>query len=329
MSDPKKKIYIIVNPVSGKSMNEKKKLPQYTSRFIDPHKYELHFMHTGYAGHAYEIAAGAVADGANLVVAVGGDGTVNEVARALVNTDTTLGIIPLGSGNGLARDLGIPVKPEKALQILTEGNIIKMDYGVANDKIFFCTCGVGFDANVAYNVNGHKKRGFMMYVKEMVDAFFKQKPQTYEIIYSEGHIKEQMFLVTCANAGQYGYHAYIAPHADVQDGLFDVAMLHPIRLQNVPKLGAQMFAKNLDENKKMTIIKTKELTIVREKEGPMHLDGDAYNMGKEINIKIVPKGLNVIVPQVPAKLNMKDPAEIFISVIRSIMRSKSDKKVAS
>jgi len=325
MSQEKKKIYIIVNPVSGKSKRAKQKLSEKAFPLIDPHKYDIHFMFTAYAGHANEIARQAVKENVSCVVAVGGDGTVNEVARALVGSDTVLGIIPLGSGNGLARDLHISTNPVKAMQILSEGNIIEMDYGIANDLIFFCTCGVGFDATVAYNVGGKKSRGFLMYMKEMTDIFFKQKPQTYELVYPDGNIKEQMFLVTCANAGQYGYNAYIAPHADVQDGLFDIAVLHPINLLNVPRIGAQMFAKNIDDNKKMTSFKVSELTIIREKEGPMHLDGDAHKMGKEINIKIVPKGLKVIVPKNPPKKNPLDPSEMFLKVLRAIVRSGSKK----
>lgn len=323
MSQEKKKIYIIVNPVSGKSKREKKKLSDHTFSLLDPHKYDVHFMFTGYAGHANEIAVQAVKDKVHCVIAVGGDGTVNEIARALIGSDTILGIIPLGSGNGLARDLQISTNPLKALEILAEGNVIEMDYGIANDLIFFCTCGVGFDADVAYNVGGKKSRGFLMYMREMTDSFFRQKPQTYELVYPEGRIKEQMFLVTCANAGQYGYNAYIAPHADVQDGLLDIAILHPINLMNVPKIGAQMFAKSLDDNKKMTTFRAKELTIIREKEGPMHLDGDAHKMGKEIHIKIVPRGLKVLVPKNPPKKNSLDPTEIFIKVLRAIVRKKN------
>lgn len=319
MAHTKKKIYIIVNPVSGKSKQKKQKLSEYAFSSLDPHQYDVHFMFTGYAGHAHEIALAAAKDKVDCVIAVGGDGTVNEVASGLIGSDTVLGIIPLGSGNGLARDLQIPTNPEKALEVLAEGNVIEMDYGIANDHIFFCTCGVGFDATVAYKVNGKKSRGFLMYMKEMTDIFFKQKPQTYELIYPGGKIKDQMFLVTCANAGQYGYNAYIAPHADVQDGLFDIAVLHPINLLNVPKIGAQMFAKNIDDNKKMTAFRTNEITIIREHDGPMHLDGDALKMGKEINIRVVPKGLKVLVPTNPAKKG-SEPTEMFIKVLRAIVR---------
>lgn len=314
----RKKIYLIVNPVSGTSRNAKNKLPEITSRFLDHSEYDVHFMFTAYAGHAHEIAKQAVSENVYCVVAVGGDGTVNEVARALVNTEVILGIIPLGSGNGLARDLQISTNPQKAMKVIAENNVLRMDYGIANDHIFFCTCGVGFDAIVASNINGRKHRGIFMYMKEMTDTFFKQKPQTYEIVYPGGHIKNQMFLVTCANAGQYGYNAYIAPHADIQDGQFDVTLLEPINLLNVPMIGAQMFAKNLDENKKITTIRTSELTIIREKEGPMHLDGDAFQSEREINIRLVPKGLKVLVPKDPPPLDRTDPADVFVAVMRSI-----------
>lgn len=171
-----------------------------------------------------------------------------------------------------------------------------MDYAKANDRIFFCTCGIGFDAIVADKVAGSKNRGFLMYLQKMISTFFTRKPDTYKIIYPEGTIEQQMFLVTCANTGQYGYNAYIAPHADVQDGLLDITILKPINLLNVPKIGIQMFKKTLYKNKKMIGIKTNDVTISRDKEGPMHLDGDSYIMGKEIHVQIIPKGLKMLVP---------------------------------
>lgn len=289
----KKNICFIINPVSGTS--NKKRIPEKAEAILDPNRFNIQIHKTEYAGHGYELARQAVVEGMDYVIAVGGDGTLNEVGRGLIHTNTAMGIIPLGSGNGLARDLHISTNIEKALEIINEEHVINMDYGKANGRIFFCTCGVGYDANVAHNISGKKRRGLNMYLREMVDTYFNSQPEEYEIIYPDGCIKNKLFLITCANTGQYGFGAYIAPHADVQDGLLAVAMLQPIKLYDVPRIAMQMFARNIDHNKKMTELLIPEVIIRRAKEGPMHLDGDSYMEGKEIRVEIVPKGLKILV----------------------------------
>lgn len=316
MTNNKKTIYIVINPVSG--TGSKWDIPQEIASILSPYKFDTHILITGYAGHGYEIAKKAVEDKVDYVIAVGGDGTVNEVARALVNTDTVLGIIPLGSGNGLGRDLNIPTNVKKALNVIAEENIVKIDYGLANGHHFFCTCGVGFDAIVAEKASGNKKRGSLMYFKHMLDSFFSQTPKEYEIVLPDGVLKNKAFVVTCANASQYGYNAHIAPHADVSDGLMNLAILQPLGLLDVPKTAAQLFTRNIDSNKKMLELLVPEVTIKREEEGVMHIDGDPIQMGKEIHVKIVPQGLNVIVPESPPVKSVLDPQEMFLSVLRAI-----------
>jgi lipid kinase, YegS/Rv2252/BmrU family len=312
MKAQKKKIYVIINPVSGTS--SKQNLPHKIAETFDAHMFDVHIFLTGYAGHGSEIAEQAIHDRVDYVIAVGGDGTVNEVAGTLVGSGIALGIVPLGSGNGLARDLHIPIDAKKALKVLTEENIIDIDYGKVNDRIFFCTCGVGFDAEVAVKSSGKKSRGSFMYLKNMLEVFFQQKPQTYEIICPEGTIKDKAFVVTCANASQYGYNAHIAPHADIQDGKMNIAILKPLSILDVPQTSLQLFAKKIDENNKMIELITDRATILREKEGMMHIDGDPVMMGKEINVEIIPKGLRVLVPQNPPKRSALDPQEILARI---------------
>lgn len=312
MVQQKKKIYVIINPKSGTS--SKQNLPHKIAETLDAHKYDVHIFITGYAGHGSEIAQQAIDDKVDYVIAVGGDGTVNEVASTLVGSETCLGIIPMGSGNGLGRDLNIPTDAKKAMEVILEENIEIIDYGKVNGHIFFCTCGVGFDAEVAAKSSGKKNRGSFMYLKNMLETFFKQKPQTYEIICPEGTIKDKAFVVTCANASQYGYNAHIAPHADIQDGMMNVAILKPLSILDVPQTSLQLFTKKIDENSKMIELITNEVTIKREKEGMMHIDGDPVKMGKEIHVKIIPKGLRVLVPKNPPKKNPLDPQEILLRV---------------
>lgn len=318
MCNPKKEVYVIINPVSGTS--SKQNLPNKIAAAFDQRKFNVHIFITGYAGHGSEIARNAIENKVDYVIAVGGDGTVNEVGGTLVDSDTALGIIPMGSGNGLGRDLNIPTDAKKALDIILEENVVRIDYGKANGKAFFCTCGVGFDALVAEKVAGQKIRGSLMYFKNVLESFIEQKPETYEIICPEGTIKDKAFVVTCANASQYGYNAHIAPHADIQDGLMNISILKPLSILDVPQTSIQLFTKKLDENKNMVEMMTKKVTIKREHEGIMHIDGDPIQAGKEIHVEIVPKGLKVLVPINPPKKNPLNPEEFILNVLRAISR---------
>lgn len=308
----KKKIYAIINPASGTS--KKQNLPHKIAEKFDAYEFDVHIFITGYAGHGYEIAKQAIADKVTYVIAVGGDGTVNEIASALVNSDVALGIIPMGSGNGLGRDLDIPIDFKKALDVITEENIIDIDYGKVNDKIFFCTCGMGFDAEVAAKSSGKKSRGSFMYFKNMLETFFQQKPERFKISCPEGIIEDEAFVVTCANASQYGYNAHIAPHADIQDGMMNIAILKPLTVLDIPQTSLQLFTKKIDENSKMIELITNKATIRREREGLIHIDGDPIRMGTEINVEIIPLGLKVLVPRNPRKKNPLDPLEILATV---------------
>lgn len=314
MIKERKKVCIIVNPVSGTTT--KQDIPQKAQEELTSDRFDVQIIRTEYQGHGYKLAQQAVSDNIDYVIAVGGDGTVNEIGSALINTDTTLGIIPLGSGNGLARDLSIPTNATKALRTIAEEHIKEIDYGKANGRPFFCTCGVGFDALVAEKAGKATKRGTLMYLKNMLEIFFKQKPKNYEIVCPEGTIREKAFVVTCANASQYGYNAHIAPHADIQDGMLNIAILQPLTILDVPKTTVQLFTRNIDENKKMLELVTKNVLIKREEEGVMHIDGDPINMGREINVEIVPKGLKVLVPQKPIKRNLPDPLENILQTIK-------------
>ncbi len=300
----KTKICLIINPISG--TESKRFLPEEFASSFDQKKYDVVIRITGYAGHATEIAREAVKDGYEYVITAGGDGTVNEVAKELINTNCIFGIIPFGSGNGLARDLNIPLDSSKAIKIIIDGNIRTIDYGEANGNIFFCTCGVGFDAFISDKFADEKKRGPLSYVKNIVEGVIEFKSEEYKIIHDEGEIHEKAFLVTCANASQYGNEAYIAPDADMEDGKMNVSILKPLNPNEIPQTTFQLFTKNIDKNSKMISLLTSKLTIVREKSGVMHVDGEPLNSGKEINVSILPKGLKVFAPKPLPKAKDKD-----------------------
>lgn len=288
----RKSIYVVINPVSG--TKSKKDVPVRINEIMGDH--DVRILETKYEGHATEYAKDAVSNNVDYVIAVGGDGTVNEVAKGLIDTDVVLGIIPSGSGNGLARDLYIPMNHSKAVNILQDGKVAKIDYGMANGEVFFCTCGVGFDAKVSEMALAKEKRGVLMYAKNILEIFHDFTPEKYKISCDEGNFEGEAFVVTCANASQYGNNAYIAPHADIQDGKMNISILKPISALDVPQTAIQMFSKNLCNNNKLVEIITSEVFIEREKDGMMHLDGNAIQTDKNIHVKIVRQGLNIMVP---------------------------------
>ena len=208
-----------------------------------------------------------------------------------------LGIIPLGSGNGLARDLHISMNIDKAIETISEGDERKIDYGIANDEIFFCTCGVGFDAFVSERFADEKMRGPIGYVKNILESVIDFKSEEYELTYDGKTIKERAFVVTCANASQYGNEAYIAPGAYMEDGKMNVALIKPINAFEMPQTTIQLFTKSLHKNNKVIHFLTSDLVIKRNRSGAMHIDGESIDAGKEITVKIIPKGLHVLAPK--------------------------------
>lgn len=287
------KYLYIINPISG--TRSKIDIPDLIASVFDPGEYEISF--TEYPGHASVIAQDAVNKGYYAVIAVGGDGTINEVARSLRDSNTILGIIPVGSGNGLARELGISMYAKRALKIIRENYIRTIDYGLANNLPFFCTCGVGFDARVSYKFAKDKKRGGLMYVKNVITEFLKYKPETYEIRMDDGRLKEKAFLVTVANASQWGNNAFIAPEANIEDGKMNITILKPFTYIDIPNLALQLFTRMIDMNSHICTFEKDKISILREKPGVIHLDGEPMMMNERIDISTRACGLKVLVPK--------------------------------
>lgn len=288
----KKSIVFVVNPISG--TQGKKAILKWIDERIDQSIYDYSIVRTEYAGHASQIAAEAVKDKADVVVAIGGDGTINEIARSLVHTDTALGIIPCGSGNGLARHLHIPMEPKAAIDIINRGEQLCIDYGKINNIPFFCTCGVGFDAFVSLKFADSGKRGLLTYLENTLHESLTYQPETYEIENEEGTVKHKAFLIACGNASQYGNNAYITPQASLMDGLMDITIMEPFTVLDVPSLSFQLFNKTIDQNSRVKTMRAKKIKIHRAQEGVLHFDGDPLMAGKELEVEIIPKGLRVV-----------------------------------
>lgn len=287
----KKRVVFIINLISGTS--SKAEIPALIDSTIDKDKFDYELVVTQYAGHASEIATKAKDDGVDIVVAVGGDGTVNEVARAIVHSRTALGIIPCGSGNGLARHLQIPVNIEKSLHIINDGHIESFDYCTVNDRPFFCTCGMGFDAQVAERFSQEGTRGPLTYLKSAFMEYVKFHHETYRIEINGSTMFEKAFVIACANASQYGNNAYIAPKASMRDGLIDVVVIHPFLPIVAPIVGLKLFTRDFDKDINISTYTTPRLKIFRESPGVMHLDGEPVNMPAELTIACHPQGIRI------------------------------------
>lgn len=287
-----KNIAFIVNPVSG--TKAKNRVAKLIRELLDPQLFAPTVVVTEYAGHATQLAQQFAMQDYYAVVAVGGDGTVNEVATGLIGTNTALGIIPNGSGNGFARHLEISTRMNRAIEMLNSSEVINVDYGIVNNIPFFSTCGVGFDAIVAHDFSD-SSRGFKGYLQSIFKDLFQYKPETYHITGNGIDQTTTAFLVNFANAGQWGYDAYIAPKASVQDGWLDVAIVSEFPMVAAAGLALSLFTKNIDEKLYMTTIRTKELTLTRNSDGPMHIDGTPMIMPAELHVKIVEDGLKVLV----------------------------------
>lgn len=304
-----KNIAFIINPVSGtkETQNAKKRLPKLIMQTLDAEQWLPNITFTEYAGQATELAHQFARMGFDAVIAVGGDGTVNEVAKGLVSGQkacgsgmgnfgrTALGIIPMGSGNGFARHLNIPVKPNKAIEMLNRCEPICVDYGVANGHMFVSTCGTGFDALVADQFAGSNKRGFATYMQNVLKEAFSYKPQTYHLVGDGLDVTHKAFLITFANANQWGYEALIAPKASVQDGKMDIMLMSSHAILGSASLALRLFAGSIDDSHFMDTLRAKEITLEREEAGPFHIDGDPVEMEKDIHIQIVPDGMRVLV----------------------------------
>ncbi|TBH73612.1 diacylglycerol/lipid kinase family protein [Aquirufa nivalisilvae] len=281
-------IHFIYNPNSGSKSNASKK--QMLQKLEKIENSQVHL--TQYAGHAHDLARKAVQNGAQKVIAIGGDGTIHEIASALIGTNTALGIIPIGSGNGLARHLGIHLSFTKALQQVIQGNEILIDVAFWNQDAFFCTAGIGFDAEVAHQFAKGEKRGLINYIRSSIKSVLQYQPIQ---ILQKDETREDIFSMTFANANQFGNNAFISPYSNLQDGNFEVVKVEPLTIWESAQLGISLFLKNISQHKKVSIQSYQRYDFSVPIGTLYHMDGENLQT-KELHhtIKIIPKFLRVI-----------------------------------
>jgi YegS/Rv2252/BmrU family lipid kinase len=310
--ETRRTVDVIINPIAG--IRPKAEVPEYVRSILRDEEYDVRIYFTEYAGHASELAAQSARMGIDTVVAIGGDGTINETARSLVGTRTALGLVPMGSGNGLARHIQIPLEVSRALEVIKEGHREQIDYGVINGHIFFCTAGVGFDAQVSQKFAEAKKRGGLTYVQSIINLISKYKPSTYTIYTDDGRIREKAFLIAIGNAAQYGNNAYIAPRASMQDGQMDVTLIKPFNLIDAPQMAVQLFSRSLDSNDNILSFRSSHLRIIMPQPDVVHVDGEPIHMDGVLDVQTHPGGLSVLTPAEPVH-NLLEPLQYAIEEI--------------
>ncbi|MEX2043999.1 MAG: diacylglycerol kinase family protein [Opitutus sp.] len=280
----------IVNPRSGRAIRALAEV----ERFARAHGAGI--VLTERPGHASGLARQALADGCNLVVAVGGDGTMNEVATALIDTPATLGLIPCGSGDGLGRQLRIHGSITRALHLLHQGRPRQIDTATANGRPYFTTAGVGFEAEISQRFNRLERRGFASYLMTSAAALRGWEAQEYVVTHGDLREVFRAFTLTVANAGQYGNGAQIAPSARIDDGLLDLSAIPPVTFMNAVPLVFRLFEGTIGGATGVAIRRGARFMLERAQPGLFHTDGEVHSAGTTIEFAVRPASLRVMCP---------------------------------
>lgn len=306
------RLLLIINPKSG--VNSKEGMDEMLSSRLNAMGFIVDTAFTKAKGHATVLAQRAIAEGYGSVAVCGGDGTVNETAKAVCGTGVVLGIIPSGSGNGLARHLDIPIDEQLAADLIGRRSHLKCDCGIANGRLFFCTMGFGFDASVSHRFANEKRRGRITYIKNVVEEFGHYQPQPYRITVDGKVMEEEAFVVACCNASQYGNNAFIAPEASVTDGKLDVVIIKSGNVMQMLLAGFDLISGMLPYNAHIDSVRGRKVTIECFGEACTHIDGEPIDIGQKAEIECMPHQLSIYAPAI------EKPITPFITPIDLTMR---------
>ena len=290
---PATDLLVIINPLSGTLPPvQKEGLRAFIAAEADRQAYQSEIVTTAYAGHATELAAEAVQRGIRRVLVMGGDGTINEAARALRRTATAIGIVPMGSGNGLARHLGLPMNPQKAVLRALAGKPVLIDSGELNNHPFFCTAGLGFEAYVAHEFARQPVRGLQTYIRTAYRSFWTYRPADYIV---DGKRTGPLFSLTAANAGQFGNNAWIAPAANIADGKLDLCQIKLFPTRMISMLGWRLFRKSINRSAYWSACHVQGATIQSTAPLLAHADGEPLVLPGDIcTVRVLPSSLLVL-----------------------------------
>lgn len=284
MTNPTEKIFLIINKYAGHGKGEQ--AVDIVVPYLKKNGRLVEYVFTNEPGHATDLAKKAVEQGYNLVVAVGGDGTVNEVALGIIGSSTPMGIIPMGSGNGLARELGISMNMKKSCRTLINGSNLLLDVCKLNDQRFLCTSGIGFDATIADKMSKSATRGFLKYVQLVIQESIFFKPLDTKLRIDGILHQKPIFLITFANASQFGNNAYIAPKANMTDGLIDVVIVNKFNKIWMPVFAVALFTKLIPKLPFVEYYKAKQIELEIAKTSVFHFDGEPGKLKTPANIRI-------------------------------------------
>ena len=295
-----KSILVIINPIAGTPFRKLNHL--LIDKYFPATEYNVEISTTTHQGHAKELAAKAVEEKVDIVIIAGGDGSVNEVGTVLKNTPVQLGIIPTGSGNGLAHHLRIPININKAIQSIKTGIIQKIDVGVVQSEVigehfFLSNCGFGYDAEVIHAYSEVPQRGFFTYLYFMFKSIFTLKPKQATIQFHEFKETLKPFVFTVANSSQYGYKIEVAPDASISDGILDALLVKDATTLRVIKFSILSMLKLRDKVLDVAdFYKTKDITINFEEETKLQIDGEPHFVSGELKISIDKQALQIFIP---------------------------------
>ena len=289
----KQKIRFIFNPISGKS--HRNDLPAQIERVLNTARFEYDIKISEYAGHSRVLAQEAVNDHYDIVAAVGGDGTINEVGVELIGTDIALAVIPCGSGNGLSRCLNIPLDPVKALELINRNAVCLIDTVRVNDMPFISIAGTGYDAQVADDYARDTRHGFNTYMLYVVKNYFNLGEKQYTLQLSDHSFTTKAFFISFANSNQMGYDFPISPNASLWDGKVDLCIVRKPNPLELPIVGSFFLSSHMDKSPKVDIIQVSEATIIRPEAAVVNIDGESRMLEKDLHIKVDPLSLHVIV----------------------------------
>lgn len=295
----KKRALFIINPISGIRKSEKQQLPFLIEKYLDKNIFDYSISYTQYAGHATEIAKEAVDNGYHVVVSVGGDGSINEIASSLVNTDATLGIIPFGSGNGLARHLGISIDSEKALRVINNYRVAKIDVGeYAPGKYFFSNVGIGFPVHVVKWFEHHKVRGFLSYAVAVVRGFTYKNSTKIKLQVNNQTLEREVTFLNICNSNQYGYGVGLAPDAKLDDGILDMVVVRKFTRWLMPIYAIFILIKKQKWIPEYELYSSATCMVENEekKYWVLQVDGELSRFKEDWDVRVLPKALNVLAP---------------------------------
>lgn len=304
----KKKMLVIVNPISG--IGRQKKIERLLKDNLDLDIFDFEVRYTERIHHGTELARQGADEGFDIITAVGGDGSVNDVIAGIHGTDTTLGIIPCGSGNGLARCMKIPLAPSLAIRVLNQNFAGLIDTITLNDKYHIASiAGIGFDAYIARLMQSAKVRGFSAYANFILREYPTYQSKDYTFVINNKEIRRQSWFTTFANSNQFGYNAAVAPQAKLDDGLIDISIVDKIPLEHIPVTAPLMYANHFELSQHVEIFKASEIWVTGNVDQWVNIDGEGENVGQELHFVNHHKTLKVLKRDTSRPILIRKPTE--------------------